>query len=599
MTTPLDKVGGPAVTDDLGLRRDGVRQIEVDGLAVLLADQEGPMTAGLTFRVGVADEEMTTSGLTHLIEHLAHHGHSTGIETHNGQTGELFTHFVVTGEEHEVAKYLTAVCASLRELPLDRIPGEKRVLAVEAASRPLGALRLQAAERFGTRGPGSGVYGELGLHHVDEAVVQDWANTWFTSDNAVLWINRPTLPPGIDLRLPRGTRKSVPVWAEVPGPRPGSFPGPAGGVVLDAIVPRGPIAFVFAAVMRLLLFRELRTTAGLSYSPTCDYSPIGGDRVRISILADTIPDAEGAAAGTIVDLLARLRAGKLVAQDLDTARNTARMPDDRAQTVEQIASHARALLLDSRLGHSNAGRGSLDDVTSDDIAEMAALVLADALLQVPAASVAHTGFPLTPQYSEGGIAGERYPLQGSDVHAIVIGDQGACAVSPQGARAVRFADCQAVLAYPDGARILIGPDAMQVAVEPTLFEGLTPAVIVALDACLPQHLFIRMPARPESEIPHIQPRPDMAVPPQRGRNVFALLTIGLLGILITLMLGSVALEATLAVGIPHAETGIATTVFDLLPMWFMTAALLAGSVAMFIAAVRRRRELQRDSALGQ
>ena len=47
-----------------------IRETEVDGVPTLLAPRNGPLAAGLTFRVGQADETLATAGITHLLEHL-------------------------------------------------------------------------------------------------------------------------------------------------------------------------------------------------------------------------------------------------------------------------------------------------------------------------------------------------------------------------------------------------------------------------------------------------------------------------------------------------------------------------------------------------
>jgi predicted Zn-dependent peptidase len=48
-----------------------VRQTSIDGVPVFQAEGPLPLTAGLVFGVGRADETFVRGGLTHLVEHLA------------------------------------------------------------------------------------------------------------------------------------------------------------------------------------------------------------------------------------------------------------------------------------------------------------------------------------------------------------------------------------------------------------------------------------------------------------------------------------------------------------------------------------------------
>ncbi|MBT2467655.1 hypothetical protein J7E97_07175 [Streptomyces sp. ISL-66] len=127
-----------------------ITETTVDGVRTLLAHQPGPgpVTAGLLFRVGRADETLATSGITHLVEHLALHRHvPPGDPHHDGATAPAHTGFQVTGTPAEVVAYLNGVCASLRDLPVERLETEKEILrteppaaaAVRPASPPCGA----------------------------------------------------------------------------------------------------------------------------------------------------------------------------------------------------------------------------------------------------------------------------------------------------------------------------------------------------------------------------------------------------------------------------------------------------------------------------
>ncbi|RIV38049.1 hypothetical protein [Micromonospora radicis] len=73
-------------------------------------------------------------------------------------------------------------------------------------------------------------------------------------------------------------------------------------------------------------------------------------------------------------------------------------------------------------------------------------------------------------------------------------------LTPDGRTTVRYADCHLLLAWPDGARQLIGPDAIVLHVEPTLFD-VTPAATRLIDAAVPADRQITLPPRDPDEIP--------------------------------------------------------------------------------------------------
>ena len=57
-----------------------------------------------------------------------------------------------------------------------------------------------------------------------------------------------------------------------------------------------------------------------------------------------------------------------------------------------------------------------------------------------------------------------------------------------------------MLAWPDGARRLVGYDGISVTVEPTLFD-VEPVRLAPIDAAIPAEVRVTMPARSQEEIP--------------------------------------------------------------------------------------------------
>ncbi|WP_307818659.1 hypothetical protein [Streptomyces sp. MBT62] len=164
---------------------NAIHLTEVDGIPTLFAYAPGPLRAGLVFRVGIADETLARAGVTHLVEHLALYRQGLADYHFNGATKAAFTHFHVEGAEHEIVDYLHGVCASLADLPMERLETEKEILRTEESRREPGQLPLW---RYGAQGYGLVSYPEWGVRGLRPEDVRHWTETWFTGGNAVLWI---------------------------------------------------------------------------------------------------------------------------------------------------------------------------------------------------------------------------------------------------------------------------------------------------------------------------------------------------------------------------------------------------------------------------
>lgn len=83
---------------------------------------------------------------------------------------------------------------------------------------------------------------------------------------------------------------------------------------------------------------------------------------------------------------------------------------------------------------------------------------------------------------------------------LVIGEDGVSLVQGPRYVTVRFRDCEAMLAWPDGGRRLIGRDGFVVPVEPTLWAGGS-FLTAMLDGAVSAERRIPMPERPAEAIP--------------------------------------------------------------------------------------------------
>ncbi|WP_405627866.1 insulinase family protein [Streptomyces sp. NBC_00016] len=531
------------------------------------------ITAGLFFRVGRADETLATAGLTHLVEHLALHRLGLSDLHYNGATANAYTLFHVTGSEEEVVKYLNSVCAGLRDLPMERLETEKEILRTEAAGRGNGPQHQMPLWRYGAQGYGLSSYNELGTWSLTPDQVRHWAETRFTRDNAVLWITSDRVPDGLDLTLPQGTRFPAPAATGALPRTPAFISGDDGHVVLTSVLRRSTAASVFADVLGRALFQDLRQEGGYSYSAEADYTPRDADFATLTAYADSLPQKQDAVVGGFVDTLARLRAGRIEQSELDSARaKLLKMYDTPDLAAAALPSYALSLLLGHRILTPEQHRSELNAVTTDDLREVARETWDNALLQVPGRGVDWAGLTLAPQHSQAAVTGTRHQSLEDEEVTLVIGAEGVSLLTPRGPVTVRYDACSAMTARPDGARTLTGHDGFSVTVEPTLYRGVTPERIAALDAAVPAGAVVRMPAREPDRIP--QPRKRTSGPRSAGNGrstvgwTIALWLVGLLAAAWGLLCGIITADESSATA-PEWDAVVGIWILEL-PLAFAT-----------------------------
>ncbi|UQX02587.1 insulinase family protein [Streptomyces sp. RerS4] len=525
-----------------GTETDGIIHTTVGGIRTVLARRStpGPVTAGLLFRVGRADETLATSGITHLVEHLALHRHGLGDLHYNGATAAVYTHFHVTGTPADVVEYLNGVCAALRDLPLDRLETEKEILRTEAAGRGHGPAHGMPLWRYGSRGYGLTSYPEAGLHRLTAANVRDWAANRFTTENAVLWITADTVPDGLDLTLPTGTWHPTPTPTSALPTTPASFVGEDGVVVLTAVIPRSTAGTLFTDLLGKELFRALRQKGGYSYTAAAEYEPRDSDFATVTAYADALPRRQDAMVGAFVDVLAALRAGTIEQADLDAVRATALARFDTSEpALARLPGEAMNLLLRHPSQTDAEARAAIEAVTVADLRRVARDVWADALMQVPGRNLDWAGLAAAPTGSADIVTGRRYTAVADRATALLVAADGVSLTGPDAQITIRYAECSLMYVFPDGARHLIGHDGLTLAVEPTL-HGITAAELAPLDAGVPPAAVVTMPPRDPSRIP--QPTAAAAAPTAPAKRSAALTAwIWFLGTLTVLVGGFTAL----------------------------------------------------------
>ncbi|MFC5925795.1 M16 family metallopeptidase [Micromonospora vulcania] len=559
-----------------------IQHLDVDGVPTLLAPTGGPMHAGLTFRVGTADETLGRAGITHLLEHLALAPLGLADYHVNGSTAQVFTTFHTQGSGADIAAFLTAVCGHLSDLPLARLDVEKEILRTEWSSRGAAATDDIPLWRYGARDYGLTSYPEWGLGALTADDLRQWAARWFTRENAVLWIAGGQVPAGLRLALPAGTRQPVPVASSALPRTPAYFVGGSRAVVLDSVVRRRTAASVFAGVLERELYRSLRQDAGLSYTTTTGYEPRGDGYASLRALADALAEKQGAVLGGFVDVLAKLRVGRIDQADLDA---TIAKREDFLGIAEIDAARLPSYALNVLTGEPNLGvdeyRAELKAVDLAALHEVAGEVMASALLMVPGRLTADwAGFVAAPTHSTSAVYGTTYTSrEGSG--ALRIGDDGVSYLGSDGVLTIRYDECAAMLAWPDGARQLIGSDAIVLHIEPTMFN-LHSAALPILDAKVPADRQVAMPAR----APEAIPQPKTAGRPPREPHVRSWWEVPVLVVswVAVVLVGGFFLLFTLGMLTTETEPGDEWLWGAVVVGWLLTVIL-----ALPIVLLRRRR----------
>ncbi|RYJ04847.1 MAG: insulinase family protein, partial [Actinomycetales bacterium] len=471
---------------------------EVAGLRILHVERDGATTANLMFRVGQADELIGQRGITHLLEHLVLF--PLGLRDHhsNGQTGVTITNFHATGTPAEVVTFLRDVAASVRDLPGHRLASEKSILRTEAAQRSPWMFGDLSQIRYGPQGEGVASYAELGLDQLTLPQVEWWRDHFLTADNAVLTVVGPALPEGLEVDLPRGEARAIETVASLLPRGRHCFTSGAGGVLFQTVLERSTAATVLTELVSREMYQQLRLEAGYSYTAGCGYEPRDATTAVMSGYADALEEQAAAMMGRLVDLLAELRWGRFEDSAVEEIVQRRLASFDQPDfEVTRASSEAFDVLIGASALTAEQYRANLEAITPDVVRRLAAEVLDDVLVQVPAGtSLDWAGYAEIPAFSEHRVTADWIAASKDNPSALHVASTGLSWVGPQGQEiTVEYAQCAACLAWPDGRRTLFGRDGFTLSVEPTLVEHGT-EVVAAIDAAVPAQLVVRMAPRP-------------------------------------------------------------------------------------------------------
>ncbi|QKW35760.1 hypothetical protein HUT06_18385 [Actinomadura sp. NAK00032] len=482
-----------------------VTRTEIDGVPVFWSEgapADDGYRAALVFRVGRADESLSRGGLSHLVEHLVLHALGDTEYHHNGVVGADTTMFVTHGEPEKVADFLTAVCHSLGAPPMERLEAEKNILRTEAEGRDAGMVGRLLVWRYGAATFGLPAYPEHGLAAVTSDDVEEWTARWFTRNNAALVLIGGPPPEGLTLPLPAGERRPCPEPTSALPRTPAYFNTDVNGVALTGIVPQSAAAGVYVDVLGRRLHRVLRRENALSYTTSVDFSPRPGDTAEILAFADGLAEARPELAERFRAEIERLAAEPVDAAELAevVAARRAGVASDEARASPAMASCLAELTGAPPLALEETF-AALDELGPEDVQEVGRTMLDTALLMLPEGEEPQGArFAAAPVASAVAVEGRIHTRPDEAQRGLIVGRDGVTSLTGPAMATVRFDQCAAVLAWPDGQRVLVGLDGMMVGVEPNLWNAGSDAV-ADIDRYAPAEAVVPMPERPAERIP--------------------------------------------------------------------------------------------------
>ncbi len=440
----------------------------VDGIPLWCTDVPGPCAGGIAFRSGRVDETLVTTGINHLIEHLALSTFALGASDVNGTSTTLTTRFFASGTQEHVEAFLTEVCKNLSSLPIGRLEAEHRILEAESRRRG-GSYAGVASSRFGTRGIGVVDYPEH-IGGLAPDVVMAWAAERFTAGQAVVWMTRPP-SPGLRLPLPPGDLLPLPVVEPLPGLVTPSHVESDGQFIGCSMVDRRSLP-MFVAVQLFLArgFQRLRHELGLAYTVSQDSARVSATHSTYELFCDSPAHEMGAVLPPFCDVLESLASGELGEAEVLAACDRA-LPwnaTDPNRPNREAARKADAHLL----GHTPTTWTELaaqrDALTPADVQQAMTSALDTAILAAPAGLPIPERFdatPYVPTYRRRfGRLYVRWDTSANDL--VTMNDHGLTREIGPTVMSAEFDEVDALILGADGSTYLIRRDAFGVPFEP-------------------------------------------------------------------------------------------------------------------------------------
>ncbi len=463
----------------------------------------------LMFRVGRFDETLPTSGITHLVEHLALSELAAAKYQLNGEVSGRFTTFLMeSASPPDVADFVAAVCQGLAADHPARLEQEKRVLRTEAASRGgSGALGTCLIERYGATGPGLAGYEEFGLRTLGWDQVVAWRCRWFVAGNAVLCI-LGEVPVGLRIELPRGEPPEMSPLRPSAVRLPGFTVAGRGGLGMSLVGGASPESTVVLDVLQRRLMTDLRHDRGLSYDVKASGELLDATLRHAWLAPDALAEQAAMAAHVMLATFEKLADTGSTAEEIaDCSRRLQDAYQSPSGPVMVMHRQAQRILASQPARDPGETLRRIGDLTGDDITAAARDLYGQMIVATPTFLPAvHGRMARLPEWSAAEIQGGVSYRARDSAATLAIGDVGVM-LTPEPGRFVSVPSDQvaALLMWNDGKQMLVGTDGFSVHIDPAEWDGAgdalrrlgsstDPALIVAIDSAGPARK--RPPAPP-------------------------------------------------------------------------------------------------------
>ena len=390
-------------------------RVDVAGVPVFVAPN-GPRVpvVGMTFRVGRADETAATSGLSHLVEHLALPATTATSFDFNGTVEPIFTTMYAAGHPSDIRDFVATTAGLLKNLPPDRFEPERRTLLAEEAIRGGGGARLALALRYGPVGHGLPGYDEYGLRRLEWPDVESWTSARFTKANAALWLAGAAAEDvELELDLPAGERRHDPPFPRQIGEvsTPAIYASGFGvGVCLSFVSDRTPASRLGVDLLADALRERLRYELGLSYSIATDYQGMSAESAHVCVTADVTDEHIGDWLHEATSILEDMAAGGPSEAALRRANAHRKRYDHEEATAAPswVATCAEWELVGLPVPSHAAYLADYEAVTSEDVAQALAAMRPSLLVLGPDSTPVPDGFEEYPLFSKHRVHGRRH-----------------------------------------------------------------------------------------------------------------------------------------------------------------------------------------------
>jgi hypothetical protein len=302
--------------------------------------------------------------------------------------------FYARGERDEVLDWLRRCTEALADLPLDRLPTERRILRAEESGRESAGILPRLFEmRFGATSYGLANYLELGLRWLGEDEVAAWARERFTAGNAALWMSGEP-PATLGLALPDGDRLPPPAVDPQPDRTGRLFQsGGRGGCGVGGVGERSTALTVGTGVAFERLYAHLRRELGLVYEPWAGYDILGPRHAHVLMGAECADEQASRVAGEVWRVAAELSENGATREEIQQYLRRFRQADTDPSAPLHALDHAAAQEL---LGAPPIDRDEvereIEALEPRDVAAALARAYEDALFVVPSSVTSVAGF---------------------------------------------------------------------------------------------------------------------------------------------------------------------------------------------------------------